>query len=166
MMNVSDYNHLREQSWRRKLTPSEESQLRAFLAEHPEARADWEDEARLNEMLGLLQDAPVASNFTARVLQTVKREEVAALRKTRRSRVAWWRRLVTRAALAGLVGITGFVSIRQLHQAHVRAEVKSSLATVSEMPPMPSPELLQSFDAIRALSPPPAADEQLLALLQ
>ena len=165
-MNDPVYEHLRELSWRRKLTPSEESRLRAFLGAHPEAQADWESEARLSEMMGALPDAPIASNFTARVLEAVKLEELGELRKLRKSRAGWWQRLVTRAALAGLVGATGFVSIRQLHQAHVRAEVKSSLATVSEMPPMPSPELLQSFDAIRALSPPPAADEKLLALLQ
>ena len=165
-MNDPVYDPLREVSWRRKLTPSEELQLRAWLAAHPEAQTDFESEARLNEILSLLPDAPMPSNFTARALQAVEREEVAELRQRSRSRVAWWRRLVTRAALAGLVGAAGFVWYREFHEAHVRAEVKSSLTVVSELPPMPSPELLQNFDTIRALSPPPAADEQLLALLQ
>src|SRR5438552_8108269 len=123
-MNDPVYDHLRDLSWRRKLTPSEESQLLAWLAAHPEAQADWEDEARLNEALASLPGASVASNFTNRVLQAVKREEAAELRLRGRSRVAWWRRLVTRAALAGLVGATVIVSYRQLHEANLRAEVK------------------------------------------
>ena len=139
MTNDPVYDHLRELSWRRKLTPAEESQLRAWLAAHPEAQADWETEARLNEMLGALPDAPMPSNFIARVVQAVERDAVAEQRKARRSRLTWWRRLVTRAALAGFVGAAGFVWYREFHEAHMRAEVKSSLAAVSELPPMPSP---------------------------
>src|SRR5206468_10674569 len=104
IMNDLVYDHLRDLSWRRKLTTSEELQLRAWLAAHPEAQSDWEDEARLNEMLRLLPDAPMPNNFTARVLQAAKRDEASELRLRGRSRVAWWRRLVTRTALAGLVG--------------------------------------------------------------
>jgi len=167
MMNDSVYDHLRELSWRRKLTTSEELQLRAWLVAHPEAQADWEAEAGLNEVLGCLPDAPVASNFTARVLQAVQHEQAVDLRQRQRRRSAWWwRRLAPKVALAGIVAAAGFFSYQQVHKARLRAEVKSSLATVSEMPPWPSPEILQNFDAIRALSPPPAADEQLLALLQ
>src|SRR5207244_6508374 len=110
MMNDPVYDPLSEVSWRRKLTTSEELQLRAWLAAHPEAQADWEDEARLNEMLGLLPDAPVASNFTNRVLQAVEQAEVAELQESHGSRVGWWRQLVTRAALAGLVGAVVTVS--------------------------------------------------------
>ena len=36
------YDQLRELSWRRKLTGAEEARLRAWLAAHPEAQADWE----------------------------------------------------------------------------------------------------------------------------
>ena len=87
MTNDPIYNRLRELSWRRELTAAEEAELRAWLAAHPEAQADWEAEAGLNEALRQLPDAPVPSNFTARVLQAVERE--AALRERRRG--ARWR---------------------------------------------------------------------------
>ena len=63
------YEALREASWRRKLTPEEEQQLRLWLAAHPEAEAEWEAETALNEKLAALPEVPVSSNFTARVLE-------------------------------------------------------------------------------------------------
>ena len=65
-------NPLRELVWRRKLTEAEHAGLRA----QPETQADLELESRLTEALARLPDAPVPSNFTARVLQAVEREEV------------------------------------------------------------------------------------------
>ncbi|MGH7972242.1 MAG: hypothetical protein ACREIC_26315, partial [Limisphaerales bacterium] len=67
-------NPFRELNWRRKLTAAEEARLRSWFAEHPEARADWEAEAALSDALARLPDAPVASNFTARVMQTAELE--------------------------------------------------------------------------------------------
>ena len=99
MMNDSVYDHLRELSWRRKLTTSEELQLRAWLAAHPEAQADWEDEARLNEMLGLLPDAPVAR----------KRHDRAEARL-----------VPVRLAAARTVAVSPSLLV---HRAHRRAEV-------------------------------------------
>ena len=61
MTNDPLYHRLRELSWRRKLTDSEEAELRAWLAAHPEAQAGWEVEAELNQALGRLPDAPVSS---------------------------------------------------------------------------------------------------------
>ena len=95
-MSDSLYDKLRETGWRRKLTASEEAELRAWLAAHPESRADWQVEAVLNESLGRLPDAPVPSNFTARVLQAVQRESVSS----RRRGLAWrwsWRSLLPKA---------------------------------------------------------------------
>lgn len=164
-MNDPAYEHLRELNWRRKLTPNEESQLRAWLAAHPEAQADWESEARLNEMLGLLPDAQVASNFTARVLQSVKREEVAELRKMGRSRVEWWRRLAIRVAVVAIVGLSGFISYQHFHAAHVRAKVAEGLVAVSTAQPVPGPDVIEDFDVIRIM-PQLYVDEELLALLK
>src|ERR1035441_8301460 len=86
------YNRLRELSWRRKLTNAEEAQLRALLAAHPEAQADWDTEASLNAALGRLPDVPVTSNFTARVLQQVEREAATELRQGE-PKWQFWRRL-------------------------------------------------------------------------
>src|SRR6266576_1862078 len=72
---------LRELSWRRPLTESEEAELRAWLAAHPEAQAGWEAETHLSAMLHQLPDATVPSNFTARVRQAVEQETAAAGRR-------------------------------------------------------------------------------------
>src|SRR5262245_19120401 len=67
-MNDELYNELLEASWRRKLTAEEEAQLRAWLVAHPEAQADWDEEALLTQQLERLPNAPLASNFTAQVM--------------------------------------------------------------------------------------------------
>src|ERR1035441_868191 len=89
MTDDPNYNRLLELSWRRKLTDAEEAQLRALLESRPEAQADWDAEATLNAVLGRLPDAPVPSNFTARVLQTVEREAAAELRQGERKWQFW-----------------------------------------------------------------------------
>ena len=110
MMNDPVYDHLRELGWRRKLTASEEAQLRAWLAAHPEEQADWEAEARLNEALGSLPDAPMPSNFTARVLQAVRLDEAAERRRRRWSQWVWWRRLAARVAVVAIIVVAGIFS--------------------------------------------------------
>src|SRR5579859_4446806 len=67
-------NPIRELTWRRKLTPSEEARLSQWLAAHPEAQADQESDVALNEALDSLPDAPISSNFTTRVLQAAASE--------------------------------------------------------------------------------------------
>src|SRR6516225_12355183 len=62
----------RELIWRRKLTEAE----RAELQTKPDNHADLEFESRLTEELDRLPDKPVPSNFTARVLQAIEREEM------------------------------------------------------------------------------------------
>jgi len=104
MTNDPIYNHLRELSWRRKLTSAEEAELRTWLATHPEAQTDWQAEAGLNAGLGRLRDAPVPSNFTARVLQAVEREAVAELRRPQGNWLTWlWLRWLPKAAFAAVV---------------------------------------------------------------
>src|SRR6266487_1470270 len=95
------FNQLREQSWRRELTSSEDAALRDWLAKHPEAQGDWENEAALNEALRRLPDAPLSNNFTSQVLHAVQREQAAESRRSRRGRLVWWRRLAWRLGLAG-----------------------------------------------------------------
>jgi anti-sigma factor RsiW len=165
MKNDPIYAHLRELSWRRKLTAAEESQLRDWLMAHPEAEADWETEARLNAALSRLPDAPVASNFTARVLQAVERDAVAPHRPGRK----WgdWLRLrwLPKAAVTATLLCAGIVSCL-LVQDGQRRKMVESVAAVSAVSSMPSPEILKDFDAIRASNPSPLPDEKLLAVLQ
>jgi anti-sigma factor RsiW len=159
------FNQLREQSWRRELTSSEDAALRDWLAKHPEAQGDWENEAALNEALRRLPDAPLSSNFTSRVLHAVQREQAAESRRSRRGRMAWWRRFAWRLGLAGITGVAGFFSYEQFYAAHLRAEVRQSIVAVSAVSSLPSAEILENFEAIR-LSGTPAADERLLSLFQ
>jgi len=154
---------LREAGWRRKLTEAEQAELRAWLAAHPEAHADWELESALIAAFNRLPDAPVPSNFTARVLQAVEHEES-------RSRVGSWRwnwhSLVPRVAFAAVViAFTGLAL--QHHEIYrQRAALARNIALVTRGQPMPSPEALENFDAIRRMSQPQHADDELLALMQ
>ena len=164
MINNPIYTRLRELSWQRKLTPAEEAELRAWLEAHPEARADWEAEARLNAALGRLPDVPVASNFTARVLQAVERDAT-----TKPLRVPWWAwprlRALATAACAGSALGAALLCYLLIHSVE-RRKLADSVAAVAEVSSLPSPEDLQDFDAIRVSNPTPAPDEQLLALLK
>src|ERR1035437_9740057 len=166
MTNDPIYNHLRELSWHRKLTGPEEAQLRAWLAARPEAQADWDPEARLNAALGRLPDVPVPSNFAARVLRQVEREAAAELRQGERKwqfsrRLRWLPRL----AFAAIVLGTGLGSYTQFQAARF-AEYVNSVAAVSDVSSLPSPEILKDFDAIRVSNPTYFPDEQLLAVLK
>ena len=166
MSNDPIYNHLRELSWRRKLTNAQEAELRAWLANHSEAQADWDAEAGLNAALGRLPDVPVPSNFTARVLQAAQREAAAGLRQREGKWRGWLRlRWLPKAAFAVMLVGAGLVSYHQVQAAH-RKNLAQSVAAVSAVSSLPSPDILKDFDAIRASNPTPGPDEQLLAVLQ
>src|SRR2546430_1162442 len=74
-MSDAEFNLLLENATRRKLTAVEEARLRARLASDPSAKAVWEEEMALSQLLHRLPDAPLATNFAAQVLATVEREE-------------------------------------------------------------------------------------------
>ena len=176
-MNDPFYHKLLEISWRRKLTKSEVAELRAWLADHPEARSNWEGEAGLNALLGELPEAPVASNFTARVLQAAERPSPhskwiwypAALRPFPR-RLLFWRRHLPKAAAFATVVLCASLGWLTYHKAATTKQVKlaqkaRSVATISEFSSMADPEILQNFEAIRQLDSKPAADKSLFAVL-
>jgi anti-sigma factor RsiW len=158
------FNKLRETGWRRKLTATEENELQAWLASHPEAQAEWESELALSETLERLPDAPVSSNFTARVLQAVEREKFAASREE--SRRTWsWHRLLPRAALAALVLCFGLVYYGQ-YQSTQRATLARNVAAVSAVAVTSDPVVLQDFEIIQHLGESTGPDKDLLALFQ
>src|SRR5437667_387003 len=128
-----------ETSWRRKLTEAEMGELEAWLAAHPEALAKWQSEAALNEALESLKDAPVASNFTARVLAQVQREAAAEARSGsegklsifRGWRLKWLPRVALPVAVLGLGLFTYYqhtVSIQQEAQKHAQQQRRRELA--------------------------------------
>jgi hypothetical protein len=168
MIGETRYHQLRETAWRRKLTELEACEMRAHLAAHPEAQADWEAEAALNDALGQLKETAVSSNFTALVLQAVERENA----KRARSRAARWNfgwpllNWAPKVAAAMLVLAVSLV-VYQRHQVASRRELAASVAAVANVKSLPPyPEVLEDFEAIRRLSQTPPADEALLALLK
>jgi anti-sigma factor RsiW len=161
------YEQLREISWRRKLTPSEEFRLNAWLAAHPEAEAEWASEAALNEALAALPKVPVANNFTARVVAAAQSQ--AARQERSRFRLSWvnswWRRWLPQSALVAAVLGAGLLSYNHFVMSR-REEVARSLATMSQVPSLPNPDVLKDFDTIATLSSAPLADEELLKVMQ
>ncbi len=114
----------------------------------------------LQKLLSRLPDAPVSSNFTARVMQAVEREELQAVR-TRGWR--WnWHALLPRAAVAAVMVAAAGFTFYQHEIFSQRAAL--SVALLTPPPPLPSVDALQNFDAIQRMSQPAHADEELLAL--
>jgi anti-sigma factor RsiW len=164
-MNEFDYKTLLEKRWRHPLTAAEEASVRAWLAQHPESRADWDLETQLSEALEKLPDAPVPSNFTARVLQAIEREE-AAPKRAARGRPWFLRLLLPRAAVA--VVLLGLALLYHEHTAATarRAELVRSVKVVAGVPSLPSPEILQDFDTIRQMPASTGPDQELIALMK
>jgi hypothetical protein len=165
MMNDPEFDRLREIIWRHKPTPDQQAKLEAWLAAHPETQSDWDQELGLSEALRGLPNAPLANNFTSRVIQAVERDQTEQARRQRRRALAWWTRLLPKAALAALIAGAGAFSWHQFHISRLQAEVRHSVLAISDVPSLPNGEALQDFDAI-LLSSESAADEQLLKLLQ
>lgn len=164
-MNEPRYHQLLEAAWRRKLTATEEAELRGWLAAHPEARADWEAEAALTRQLGQIPDAPVSTNFTARVLLAVEHERAAE----RRSQARWprlWHSLLPKAAFAALFLVVAAVAYREsvTHRQRQLEQKAQSVVTVADISALPDPATLRDFDAIRQMSSKPAADPGLLTV--
>lgn len=117
----------------------------------------------LRGLLARLPDAPVSSNFTARVMQSVEREEA---RESRRWNIlTWnWHALLPRFAVATGVFMFAGVALHQHAIYSQRAMMVKNVALVTGAQPMPSVEALQNFDAIQRMSQPVHADTGLLAL--
>jgi hypothetical protein len=119
----------------------------------------------LRRLLAHLPDAPLSSNFTARVMQAVEREETRSPRRYFFPS-GTWRALLPRAAVAAVVlGLAGFAFQRHELSSR-RIALAQSVAIVAQAPKPPSVEALKNFDAIRRMSHPAHADTELLALLQ
>ena len=147
----------RESLWRRKLSPAE----RAALKISPEL----ELEARLTAALAKIPDAPVPSNFTARVLGTVDLEAV----QSARSQTLWtlnWRRLWPRITVAAAVLIFAGVSLQRYEASAHRIELAKNVVLIASAQPLPSVDALENLDAIQRMSQSGHADGELLAALQ
>jgi len=150
---------LREAVWRRRLTDAE----RARTAGRPEVLADLELDARLTDALAQLPAARVPTNFTARVLQAVDREE--ARTQTRYGRwflTLWLPRVAATAAVVACAALSW-----QHHELHEqRTAMVRSIAQVAESTALPGVEALDNFEAIQRMSQAQPPDKELLALLK
>ncbi len=159
-MNQPEHEQWRERFWRQRLTQEQLAELRAA---NPDA-AEAELEAALSDALARLPDAPVPSNFTARVLQGIERETMTAAPRPR----DWsWilRVLLPRTAVAAAVVGIGLLAFRQ-HEVQQANRMADSLRAVAAVQIVPSPDALENFDVIEKLDSNPAADRELIALLQ
>jgi len=162
-MNQDPANQkFREISWRRPLTEAEQAEWRAQLEDDPSALADAEAENALSSALAQLPDAPMPSNFTARVLQQIERETISEQRAAQSPLLRWWRVFIPRFALTCLVVSSGFF----LWQQHAtKKELVSVAREVAESPLLADPTMLSDFEIIARLTPTESvADEGLLAL--
>jgi anti-sigma factor RsiW len=162
----SDHS-FREASWQRRLSPAEEAELSAWLATHPEAAADWQEELALTEVLHRLPDLPVASNFTTRVVDAAIREAADETRKRSWLDLRNWSltRWLPRAAFGLVIAAAGFFSFQQLYEVQ-HEKMARSVSVMSEVASVPGAEALRDFEAIRVLDASPAADLELLRLFQ
>jgi hypothetical protein len=164
-MNESEYMKLREEAWRRPLTADEKRQLQSYLLVHADAQAEWEEEVALTQLLARVPDAPLSSNFTARVIQAIELEELRAQRKGPFA-FQWLRSWLPRFAVAGLVvGLGGFGYLEyRHHEVQQKTQYLDTLAVAAATLPA---KVWDDFDAIVSLAPPisPAKDDQLWAAL-
>jgi hypothetical protein len=118
-------------------------------------------QGHVRQLLTRLPDAPMPSNFTARVMQAIDLEEK---RQSRSWFFGWsWRAVIPRAAVAAV--IVGFASFTfQEHQLVLRQEQMARSAALVASQPLPSVDALKNFDAIQRMSQPARPDEDLLAL--
>ena len=149
----------REALWRRKLSEAERAQLRV--------QPELELEARLTEILTQLPETPVASNFTARVLEAIEREETLLARAARPKGLRWnWHSILPRFAMACAVVLFAGFGLQHHELARHRAEMARSLSLVVSASTVPSVDALENLEAIQQMGQPAHADTELLAALQ
>ena len=120
------------------------------------------EQRQLRELLSRLPDAPLASNFTVRVMQAI---DAAEARHGRWGLMEWnWRiffpRVTVTAAAAGIVAVAFYH-----HELTVqnRQRLVDSVVVVASQP-MPSVEALNNFEAIQRMGQTARPDDELLAL--
>lgn len=157
------YQKYLEISWRRPLSDPEKAELRAWLINHPEAQAAAEVDALLTAALTKLPDAPVPSNFTARVMQTIEREGRLQSRVETASR-PWWRAWLPRLAPVAIV-LIGCLVIWQQQQHSQHQALTEAAREVASAQILADPNVMTHFDEIVSLASDSAApDEGLLSM--
>ncbi len=166
-MNESDYQALLRTAWRRPLSLEEQARLDAWLATHPQAQAEWEEETGLNRLLGQLPPAPVPSNFTALVLQALEERPTGATRRPSLSTQLrqWFGRPAARIAWALLI-LSVAVGVYQHRRTNARNELAKGLTVLTQVAALSDPAALQDFEPILRLGQAaPSDDDELFTVL-
>lgn len=170
-MNPPELDQLIDLARRRMLSAEEQVRLDQLLAAAPGAWPERDEELALSRLLAGLPDAPLASNFSARVMQAIDLADARAARDAVDTGPNWWpRRWFGRLAWAtAAVAVSGFSWLQ--YQNWQRAETARSLQVITEVASVPSVEALKDFDVIQSFaSVPPAmdiaGDQELLNALQ
>lgn len=154
-------------SFRRELTPEEESRLESYFAANPQARSQWEEDRALGRAVQSLPDVPVSSNFTAGVLQALDLDEARGARQ-RQSRLRMFFPRLSWAAVAALA-VFFFLHNRTTMKREQVAKVLAEASRISsELKGVAEPDVvLQDFEVIKQLVRTSApSDDELLTALQ
>jgi anti-sigma factor RsiW len=176
-MNNPVHDELIRLSLKRELTEEDRARVDAALAAHPELREQWENDAVLGRMLRQLPDAPVSSNFTARVLDAI---DLDARRDARAQRKPGWRdhlralqpRLGWGVGLAALIAF-GTHQYRMQQAGRAQAEIEQAQLVYDirnlsqDFAALPGPEVFRDFEAINQFRQVSAGnDDELLKVLR
>ncbi|MBI2948458.1 MAG: hypothetical protein HYY23_12510 [Verrucomicrobia bacterium] len=171
MMHGTDNNKSPNEEQRPGANPKAAHRLASDSPNCAEHQVAWEDEIRLNHLLHHLPDAPLPSNFTARVLSLAEQE---ADRRTPSALPGRWQsftqvllsmRWSARLAILSAIVAIGLVSVYQ-YQILARQEVARSVAEVSSVASLPM-DVLMNFEAIQRLPEKSReVDVELLAALK
>lgn len=158
-----------------ELTEAEQRQFQQRLQNEPALRAAFEEEQRLEHLIGRLPNVPVSTNFTSLVLQAVRREERRPARSE--GRFGWlpflrgpFPRVAAGLAAVLLAGVVGVRQYRQSQQTEMARSVSAftEVASAIGSEETPPPAVFRDFEAIQRLSIPrePELDLELLFALQ
>jgi anti-sigma factor RsiW len=165
-MQDTEYQNLKEASWRRPLSAAERARLRELLAAHPDCRESWHEDAALSGLLRQLPSAAVSTNFTARVVQAASRVPPKPAWRRQLESFPWlsagW---LPRAALGAAMICCGMLSFHE-YQAMRRADEARAIASISRLAGLPSIDWMENFDTINRLNKIKVADDDLLTVLQ
>lgn len=165
---------------RGQLTEAERREFERRLSADHALRENFEEEQSLEQLLDRLPNVPVASNFTALVLQSVRadalregRKEGALAEASSRPKWPWLRfrvaRLASGLAVVTIVGVLTVNHYRNVEKEEMVQSVASFTEVASAMSPEQKPGLVfRDFEAIERLGGPAESelDLELLAALQ
>lgn len=155
-----------ERAAARELSSNETEALRKAAAGHPAWSEALEEELALNRLLGDLPDAPISSNFTARVLQEVRGESARAARmESAPAPAVPWLRWLPRFALTICLFLGGFFSYAQYREGQ-RTRLAEGVALLGQAAELPDLRALRDFRVIVSLPTKATSDAELLAALQ